>query len=68
MLQMDFTKKHLLTSFFLKTCVVCLPCSLYMPRDHNRLYQNDVFLVFGAIQTTNKFDQRHLRATIAHLL
>lgn len=56
MLQMDFTKKHLLTSFFLKTCVVCLPCSLYMQRDHNRLYQDDVFLVFEAIQTTNKFD------------
>lgn len=56
MLQMDFTKKHLLTRIFLKTCVVCLPCSLNMPRDHNRLYQDDVFLVFEAIQTTNKFD------------
>ena len=56
MLQMDFTKKLLLTSFFLKTCVVCSSCSLYIPREHKRLYQDDVFLVFEAIQTTNKFD------------
>ena len=38
MLQMDFTKKHLLTSFFLKTCVVCSSCSHYIPREHKRLY------------------------------
>lgn len=56
MLQMDFTKKHLLTRYFLKTCVVGLSCSLYTPRDHYRLNQNRVVLVFEAIQTANKFD------------
>ena len=45
MLQMDFTKKHLLTSFFLKTCVVCgapdKPCGVGRADANPKLLLND---------------------------